>query len=105
MGKNVSLEIAGLPRSSSSDSTCPLLVGLIGERMRDGAAEVSAEGLVVTEIEFDLGEGDVYVSFGTEGFGVTPLESGLKVDDTLRNARTFFPNETNESEGPRGFNP
>jgi len=59
MGKNVSLEIAGLPRSSSSDSTCVLLVGLIGERMRDGAAEVFAEGLAVTGIEFDLGEGDV----------------------------------------------
>ena len=54
IGKNVSLESNGLPRSSSSsDSTCTLLAGLIGERTRDGAAEFFAEGLVVTGIEFD----------------------------------------------------
>jgi len=58
IGKNVSLEIAGLPRSSSSESTCTLR--LIGERMRDSAAEVFAEGLVVTGIEFNPGvEGEV----------------------------------------------
>jgi len=60
IGKKVSLEIAGLPRSSSSDSTCTLLVGPIRERMRDGAAVVFVGGLAVTRIEFSSGvEGEV----------------------------------------------
>lgn len=52
MGKNP-LEIAGPPRSSSSSSSDSTRVGLIGACTRDGAAEVFAEGLAVTGIEFD----------------------------------------------------
>lgn len=97
IGKKGPLEIPGPPRSSSSssDSSRALLAEPIGQRIRDGAGEVSTvEGPVVPRIELvpDL-EGGMTASFGTGGFGVASLESGLKVDDTLRNAMTFFPKE------------
>jgi len=79
IGKKCPLEIAGLPRSSSSDSSCTPLVGVIGERRWGGTAEVFAvEGLGVEEVGLRV-----------------PLESGPKEEDTPRKARTFFPNETN----------
>jgi len=95
IGKKDALEIAGLPRSSSSDSSCARLVGPVGARMRGGTADVFVVGEFVKpgiKLVPDL-EGGTTLSLGTGGFEVAPLESELKEDDTLRKAKTFFPKE------------
>lgn len=61
IGKNGPLEIPGPPRSSSSDSSCALLLELVDGRMRGGTIEMLAvEGLDVAGVEFDADvEGEV----------------------------------------------
>ena len=99
IGKKGPLEIAGPPRSSSSESTCDLCIGLIDERITDGAAELfTPEGSTVPGIEVDADlEGGITESFGIGGFEVTP-RSGPKEDDTLRNVFEKEPKIPDEAE-------
>ena len=73
IGKKCPLEVPELPRSSSSDSSRPLLSELTDERMRDGKTErFPAERFA--RVGFDV-DAEGRASSGMGGFWTAPLES------------------------------